>query len=623
MQFTGLNTVYLPQVSKFSFSLSGIKTTNTGLASFIFADTGANIFPFYFSGGYIITDKIIGTYNSVEEQIIDGYVDSGLFNYKINGIFNQKSTPFTKLNYLKVSGSSGVISANILINSNPINYSTKFSGAYQCYGILTGTIYTDTALRVNVPSFLFYNSRKKLLNNPYSTFSGLSSGVNYFSFTDIDDSFIEYTNSFFVSFPTTFGDLGGKFSSERTGVTNKYIISLDSSANNTYYQTSLFDGTWSGSGQKFYYVDNPLTYNLSFSCSNTNFIGDNVSGSLKIDFRPIAPQNNSGYFAQYITGFNLISGGQYSNAPTGKFTEYYYITGIQNSLSSLLFSTGCANSLNVIFAGGNYVSGASGILYLKTANLSGIYGPGVRKFKIISGYSGTAYGWAYQSIPTFSVATGGICYSLPDYSGIETSQFKKATGYGAPYTQAGGLSAIIVMTGSGVSGLQMGNIGFGYSNSLLPKVTFMGGGMVKPATGNFLLKDTGTYNFNNFWNISYNAGNDFAAISGYVGYYSGNYGFNGRDDFSLLIMSSGIDNTSPISGMLTMIVSGNGNSLTGQKIISQSRIFNMDTGALLPNSFPTNTIIPLKDLSYSFGANQDDSQYQIDAGIPIDTIINF
>src|ERR1019366_119359 len=112
----------------------------------------------------------------------------------------------------------------------------------------------------------------------------------------------------------------------------------------------------------------------------------------------------------------------------------------------------------------------------KQVRLSGIYGTGINTFKIISGYSGISSGLGYQSAPTAILGTGGGCYSLPDASGTQTAQFRFSSGLGAVYAQAAGLTGLVLTSGNlsgyAVTGIQVTNIGFGYSASFPPNLTF-------------------------------------------------------------------------------------------------------------------------------------------------------
>jgi len=633
MVFTGTSSLNLPQVSQFSFLITGIRISDTGLMNISFLDTGSGQFSFAFSGGYVINNKIISTYNTIQETNIAGYVSGGQLSYQINGITNQNSIAFSTLDTFEIQANNSTMTCDAIFSANNINYSLSFLPNYNCYGILTGTLTTDTAFYLDNYSFVFGNTNQQILTGNYSG-ALMNSGVNTLQFQDIDYVLMEYTNPFTLSLTTTFGEINESFVTQRTGVTNQNILFIADYETNDYAQYSLFNGYWSGNS--FTYVDNYLDYNLGYNFGNTDYVGDDLSGVLTVAFQPISPLNNSGYTASYITGFNLVSGGTYSGVPSIAFSQYYYVTGIQNAIQSFLFSTGCVNSISVTFSGGCPTSGASGSLILKPVTLSGIYNTGLAKFNIVSGYSEISNGYAYQAIPSFVLATGGGCYSVPDASG-STAQFKPAIGLGAVYSLAAGLTGIAltssktgisgVITGYSVTGLEVTNIGFGYNTTFPPNIQFIrqnGDSNHSNASGNFTYKTTGNYNFTGFWGVQYNLNSvGYQNLSGYNGYYSGQIPFFGENSVTLSLSCSGLDNTSAVSGMLTLSLSGNGDIMTEQKYVFQSRTFNLNTGALAPNSYPVNNFYPLPDLSNLFDESQNDLEYQANFGGGDNNIINF
>lgn len=628
MRFTGTSYVDLPRVNELSFAYSGIRLSDTGVVEFRMTDVNSNQFGVFFSGGYIVSNsKIISTYNTIDESYIEGYISGSGMNYKVNGVYDKITFPG---NYVPVMrrfymvANSSTVFADVSFMGKPIQYSLSFQPSYLFKGKLLGQFSSDTTFNTLAPDFVFFNSNKPLLDNPYPTGFVVTAGAgNAIAFNDVDDSYLEYSNNFAISVPTSFGDIGGEFTSERTGVSNSALLELADASDNNYYQQSLFDGYWSG--KSFTYTDTVLTYNLNFNYSNKSFIGQDYPSTLSMAFQPLQPGNNSGYGSLYITGFNLINSGGYSVTPSFSGAQYYYITGIQNPFQSLLFSTGCGN-IGVTYTGAAYSSGASGALILKSVKISGIYGAGVNTFKMISGYSGISNGSGYQSAPRFVLSTGGACYSLPDASGVELAQFKRASGYGAVYAQAAGLTGAVLMDGTGISGVQVTNIGFGYNSSLPPVIKFarnVGDIGTSGASGLFLYKTTGLYHFDQFWKASYNVGGGYGPISGYNGYYSGVINVTGAGNVQFQLTCSGLDNTSPVSGLLTVILSGNGFALTGQRIVSQSRTFDMSPNALSLPPYPSYPVVPLPDTSYSFDQDQFDYQYFSDAGSKVDSIINF
>jgi len=629
MQFSGISLISLPQVKNFNFCITGIDI-QSNYANFSFFDNLNNSFSFNFSGGFITTNNIISSYSSINSSNIIGYLCNNILNYEINEVNNQQNITFSGLGYLSINAGTGLVYCDVIIDSNPINYSVSFNSLYNAGGLLTGTIVSDTNFQIINSSLLFYNSNKALLSDNYETMVVLS-GTNNYQFQDIDDNYFEYENNFYTSLPVSFGNIGGQYSSYRVGINNQNFLSLTDRSANLYYQSASFSGVMSGN--KFIYLDTPVDYFLNYSYENISYLGYEQNSNLFINFAPINPTNNAEYTADYITGFTISSGGVYLLKPNVSFSQYFYVTGLQNSLQSFLLSTGCLNSVSVSFSGGSPISGASGILILKPVFLSGIYGVGINNFAIVSGYSGISEGWGYQSAPQFILGTGGGCYSLPDLSGYQTPQFKYATGLGALYGQAYGLTGVPLYgpSGSGYTftGLEITNIGFGYNSGFIPHILFnrvLGDTFTDSgnATGTFYLKNSGVYNFNNFWDISYNLGTGYISLSGYLGYYSGSVPVYGNGNINISIGLSGLDNTSPISGLLSLILSGSGNPnvITWQDVILQSRTFNLNTGALSPNSYPTLNFYPLPDLLSYLDSDPSYIQYLNSIGYQ-SPVINF
>jgi hypothetical protein len=614
MQFTGTSSVLLPQVSQFSFALTGLKVSNTGIVNFNFYDTGTGVFTIGLSGGLISTDRTISTYNTVERNRISGYLQSGVLTYLINGVVGQQNVTFSKLNKITVQAPSTVVACNLNVSANQINYSLSFPSSYKYFGSITGSLVSDTAFPINSVQVFSFNSRQNLLTANYATGLSIVSGTNSIVLNDVDNSFFEYQNDFDVTMPAAFGDVGNEFSAYRSGIINQSVLSLSPSTGNTYAQTSLFDGSWSGT--TFTYSDNPLVYNLGFNYSNFAYNGVPNASTLTVAFYPLTPLNGSGYQAQYITGLTIATGGNYSSSPTAQFSQYYYVTGLQNSLQSFLFSSGCSG-IPVTFSGGSPTSGASGSLVLKQVRLSGVYGAGVNTFKIISGYSGISSGLGYQSAPNFVLGTGGGCYSLPDVSGTQTAQFRFASGLGAIYAQAAGLTGLVLTSGSlsgyVVTGIQVTNIGFGYSASFPPNLTFQrvsGDVRTGNASGTFSYKTTGNYQFNNIWDVAVNLGTGLNSLTEYTGYFSGSMNVFGNGNLGLQIKCTNLDNTSAVSGLLVTRLTVGSQTITNQQVIYQTRTFDLYTGALLPFSSPQISVIPLSDLNYILSQDPYDAAFQ-------------
>ena len=481
MQFTGTSSIFLPQKSGFSFALYNINLENaTGVTSFVFSDTSGDQIQFQFESGLIVLNpvinKIISTYSPQNLINITGFYLNNVLNYQVNGIFGQQGFNFGPLNTLTVSGGQPTIFCDAYVNSAPINYSISFASAYNAGGQLTGTIVSDTAFFINGAYFNFLGSNYyNFLTNTGFIFS-VQTGTNYVVFQDIDTSFLEYQNNFTIAINTPFGNIGGAYSSHRGNIYDQNTVNIVDYSSNSYFLQSLFNGTWSGN--TFTYVDNQLSYNLGYMLQTINLGGYETPTSFSVKFQPSYPLNNSGYVADYITGFTLTNSGLYSGQPpTAAFSQYYYVTGIGQQFQNMLFCTGCGTGVSISFAGPSS-GAASGVLSLTTVSISGVYGVGINSFNIVQSYTPYNSGSGYTIAPLVIWGTGGNCYSLPDKSGYNAAQFQKVNGIqGATLDQAAALTGLVLTsgingTGYMVTGLQLTNIGFGYNSSYPPTVTF-------------------------------------------------------------------------------------------------------------------------------------------------------
>ncbi len=629
MMFTGTSSIFLPQKSGFSFALYNINLENaTGVTNFVFSDTGGSQIWFQFQSGLVvlnpIINKIISTYSPQNLINITGFYQNNILNYQVNGIFGQQGFNLGPLNTFTVSGGPNPVFCDVYVNSAPINYSVSFSPGYNAGGKLTGTIVSDTPFYINSASFNFLGSNNyNLLTNTGLIF-GVATGTNYITFQDIDPSLYEYFNNFDITLNTPFGNIGGEFISYRGDVYSQNTVSVVDFSSNVYFIESLFNGIWSGNS--FVYVDNPLTYNLAYFLQTINLGGYETPTSFSVNFQPEYPLNNSGYIADYITGFNITNSGMYSGQPpTPIFSQYYYVTGIGQQFQNMLFCTGCGTGISVTFSG--LSSGAaSGVLSLTTVNISGVYGAGVNSFNIVQGYIPYNSGSGYSGAPVVIWGTGGGCYSLPDKSGFNMAQFQKISGIqGAVLDQAAALTGFVLTsgingTGYVVTGLQLTNIGFGYSATYPPKVSFarwMGDSLTQNASGVLSYKTTGLYNFTGVWNVSYNFQNAINTpntfLTAYPGYYSGNITMpSGKNTINFQISLTGLDNTAPISGLFTLLVPYYTGVILDTKYIYQDRGFNLNTGALYFATPPVNLFTPIPNYNYVFSGNQNGSEYAND-----------
>ena len=594
MQISGNTSFVLPQVSNLSFLISNISISNLNSLSFTFSDTGSQSFSFNFASGLISTDKYISTYNTTDKTNIYGYINSSGITYSVNDVYGRQTGSFLNLNKLYAYVSGTVAYCDISIYSPQINYSLSFPSLYSFGGVLTGALTSDTVFDIKKSSVLFNNSN--LYTNLLTT-TGLTgrinTGTNNLLFQDLDPSNFEYVNKFLISLSPTFGDIGSNVSTYRGNFYNRNAFGLTGYDSNIYSKSGLFDGVWSGN--KFVYTDVSESFNLNYYAQNTDYVGTVLTIPASIKFEAINPSNNTSYKSEYVTGFNLTSSGLYSgNTPTANFSSYYYVDGIPQALNNLLFSTGCSSTLSINYSG-NATGAASGYLTLRDIYLSGLYAAGINGFKGAFAYTSYSNGSGYTGVPIITWGTGGNCFSLPDKSG-ESGQFKKIHNTsGVVYTHAGSLTGLVltsgymnsggIVTGYKVTGLTITNIGSGYNDTFPPKISFVrwtGDPLTSNASGVFSYKKTGLYNFTGSWNITYNfLDSTNYSLNKYSGYYSGDIAFPyNKNNLGINISLSGLDHTSPISGLLTVNMGYGSTQQTVQNYIYRSRAFDSATGAL-------------------------------------------
>lgn len=582
----------LPQVKDFSFTISGISISDLNLVSFNFYDTGSNYFSFNFKSGFLKTNKILYAYNTSEFINIEGYKKDQKIIYKVNDISFENSINFSVLDKLIINTINTNLLCEIFINSNPINYSISVDPIYSLSGNLTGNISSDINFKIKDYSLKFLNSTPDLLSASGSGLGGkFYSGNNIFVLTDIDSSNFEYYNNFLIYSNTIFGEKVTELSSYRGNYYTNNALSLSRNGANLYSVSSLFDGIWNN---KFSYSGKNKNYNLSYFVQNLDYLGNELIVPASVKFEPAYPFDNSIYKSEYITGFILTNSGLYSgNSPTVNFSRYYYVEGISQDLNTLLFSTGCGNTILINYIG-NSTGEASGYLTLKNVRLSGFYGAGINLYKGAFSYVSYSNGSGYTGVPIISWGTGGECFSIADVSG-ESGQFKKINNTYADiqshsdfltgYPLTSGISGIDgSITGFIITGLQITNIGSGYNDIFPPLINFnrsTGDLLTNNASGLLLYKKTGLYNFTGEWNISYNFyDSNNNELNSYEGFYSGNFNVPiGESAINLNINLTGLDHTVPISGLLTIKIGENKNYKILQNYIYSDRYFSQETGA--------------------------------------------
>ena len=237
MNFSKTTFIKLPQVKNFSFFIGNIFLSDYKPVRFGFVDNESFSFSFFFESGLLTTDKIVYGYNNKEPINIKGSIKNGNLFYKINDdLYGEISGSFSKLDKFGVFVSGEPVNCDILLNSDPINYSLNFNKDYVIGNKLTGNFYSDTLFDIKNFSLTFLNSNADLLEKDGSSSFFLNniifSGNNYFTLNDIDVSKFEYDNPFITYADTTFNQLNLNKNSYRGGFYSQIVSQINEDLNN-------------------------------------------------------------------------------------------------------------------------------------------------------------------------------------------------------------------------------------------------------------------------------------------------------------------------------------------------------------------------------------------------------
>ena len=628
MNFTGTNTLYTPLVPQINYLFRNIMVNSTGVYSVTttqylpFASVGNTSYLFQLSGNQISdsSGRFVSTYNTDESFSLSGWINypNGNRYLTINSmVFNTVEPNISALlgQFTISCPTGGFLKCDLIIQSSPIQTSLSFNNL-SVNGSTVGTMNTDTCMYMYNDSMFFYQSFESLLTGtPVMAFldSRFPSSLVYY---DNNTAFYDDGVSFNYYFDTTYANVDIPFVIGRTGLYNSGFYLLTDLTTNSGIFSGLFNGSWSGSG--FYYQDTPSTTVFNYQVSLADNAGNTYPMTVNYGLNVIGISSGN-LPANYITGFQLITGGEYLTPPNVSVTGYYFSTGIQQNLQTLLFSSGCTGNLLVTFSGLNGVgTGASGLLMLTPVTLSGIYAAGLQQFNLVSQYVSLNYGTGYTVSPLAQVQTGiysSACYDVPNTQGYSYSWFSPFNTYGATIGEAGWFSGISLcttglvsggmLTGYIVTGISVYNIGNGYSSGLPPLMSFVRKdiptGLTRNASGNLLMK-TGTTVSMSQWSIS-------TGIAGYTLSQGPSYGTLTMDQnthyLTVQLLCSGIDATVPISGNITFWTSST--SLVSPFVYS--KYFNNNPTFLKKNSNPLVVYTVSTDLSFLLNQNDLDTLY--------------
>lgn len=620
----------MPMVDEFTFVMRNIVVNSYGSYVLRFLTSGQFVGLQLQNGIVNYSDGIthLSTYNTGEAFDVSGSYyrnvsNSGnIFSLYVRGI-NYVTTGLVRcpLDSIQIAATTatGTISLDLSINSSPINYTLAFPNTLQVGGVVTGSLSCDIGTRVYGDTIQFFNSFESLLTGGKFVAEMEANTVYPFVLGDNDTSSQNNQLDFDITLKTIDPNPIETLSIRRTGLYDGSLTQLtDYNANNVI--STQFDGVWTGN-RRFVYNDTPQSRTLTYSLFKMDSIGQLMGDTITYAFSGASPTNGQSFVSEYVTGFNLTSSGEYTAPPSVIFTGYYYVTGLQQPLISMLFSSGCSGNLNISFVRNSiFGSGASGTLNTRLVQFQDVYGVGVNYFYTIDSFNLISGGTGYGVPPRAVVNTGAYgtgCYDVVVKSGVNLAWF-------LPFNTSGGLNPsasyltgeVLFNTGlvsgglySGyvVTGFNLTNPGSGYNATYRPLMRFVrqtGDPLTgRAATGVLTTKATGTYNFNSIWRLD----------TGFAGYTLSSGAFNGtmvvpaeQHYLSFRVTSSGLDNTAPIVTALTLTSSA-GSGIT--QYITGYKTYSTDTGFLKKKLNVTGRFQPGQPLSFLTTQSELDTFY--------------
>lgn len=627
MKFTGLNTLYTPRVSQLNYSFKNIVVDTTGEYTFCsihFCPTSRYVSStgtlFSLVNGRLMdaSGRFVSTYNTGEMFSTSGWLDF-VSNYRYLFIDNSLHRTIDTTISSGVVGAisitcptSGALTCDILLNSCRMSDAISFSN-FPTRGSVTGYITASHDMFVNNDTLRFYQSYETLLTGGSLLAFVDTRYLTPIVYYDADSSSTNNAFTFDYSYSTTFNQSTNQITLSRTGLYDSGIVQLIDLNDNTTF-SGLFDGVWSGN--RFVYQDERSILSLNYLVLVTDAIGNPyypITGRYEISI----PSTGRYMKAEYISGFSLTSSGEYSNPPLITVTGYYSCTGIQQTLQSLLFSSGCSGNLQTTFSGGGGAK-ATGELQLATVLFTGVYSSDAKYFRIVNGYTTVNIGTGYTSAPKAYVNTGmyGIdCFDVPLSSGYNYAWFKPFDTSGTMDVEAGYFTGVALCvtgimedatTGYFVTGIDVYNIGTGYNNLLVPFMSFVRTGadtLTKNASG-ILFTNTGSINNVSGWKAQVGVAGTSLTNSGFIG----NLFLNEDPTFAVDILCSGLDITEPITGrIIVWVTTLQSSPVTGY--FTYSKYFDISPTALKKKD---NELIPFSvntDLSFLLSQGELDSLY--------------
>ena len=623
MYVSGTNFRLTPEVSSIQLTFENLTVLGTGQAE-IGVSGGGNKLLFLFSGNRIVSPdkRFVGTYNTGESFDFKWTLGTNFYHYSLNNRVLKKTTSRTEFDiqrfFINSTGAALTMDAKFFCPN--IETSLDFDDTFFALSRLTGKITNNSPYKFRIfdSSLVFYSSNATPLTGKV-TGDATGNADRVISFADTNSSRFDSSIQFSARFDTSIGVLSGVFSSNRVSGLD-LVVSKVTTEDRGITMSSLFDGSGI-SGNKYTYVPTPVTHLMSFFCSSYNLRGESRDKTVIIGFEPISPENSGSYKSEYVTGFSLVSGGEYLYPPYIKVTGYYQVSGLDWPLNSVLLSSGCSGDITVVFSGfDNYGTGASGILKTRKTRLSGIFNEGVTDYYLPQSFELVSGGTGYLTKPKAILKTGVFseCYDVAAKYNSTYLLYKPFSGSGAIVSLADFLTGEVLVVASGISGHQVSgytvtgieftNIGSGYNSGMFPKVSFhrrSGDNYTAHATGNFLMKSTGSYLTTGNWSLKTGISSlDLHTLSG----LSGTGYLTSLDNYLTVEISySGLDITQPVVAKLTVSLSG-ANTLV--HYVTGVRSYDTSTGYLKKkNKLTFSPVASGTDLSFLLTQDDLDDYY--------------
>jgi hypothetical protein len=640
MYFTGNSYRSLVESPIMKLDLDSIILYGTGGTVEVGVSGNSNKLRFLFSGQkiYSPTGKLIGSFNSGESFDIDWLINSSVYQYSVNGevLENRKTKPSFNIQRFFVNSTGLPISLHGQLYSENISYDLNFPSQFQALNIFSGGIlnHSNYNFKVFDTSLEFYNGPEEVLTgNSLGTVTGATTFPLVFQ--DTNDSLLDSEISFGITIDTSIGQINETFTVNRVSGLETTTGALETDTENEFL-ISLFDGSGI-TGNKFTYINTPSSLLINYYSPFTNLKGEEKPKTINISITGINPLNNSTYHSSYVTGFLLTNSGEYLIPPIAKFTGYYYVSGLDTALNSILLSSGCSGAVPVTFSGNNSKGlNASGVLNVSKVVLSGIYGEGRTTYYLPQTFSLLSGGTGYLSQPRAFLQTGVLsnCYDVGGKYNTTYLIFKPFTGNGLLGSSADYLTGEVLtttglvsggqLTGYLVTGVRFTNIGSGYNTgNYIPKVSFLRGpsdtltGFNINASGNLQMKSTGFYRFTENWGL--NTGLSSTQLTGMNGVSGSTIMDSGANYFTVQVNLTGADWTEPV---VAQIITSMG-SISITHLISGIRSYDTSTGFLKKkNNLSLIIFTPNQDLSFDLTESELDEYYSssdyLDAGQTID-----